>query len=490
MAKTLHSAQSPSLQLERAYQHVNDFWLPVNPQLLDHIHSNIKNGNYAEDCGELVKDLKNDFALFTYCLKQLAVVLQEEGVLAPKNVSPVDLLRWSGLTRLKKILEVKERDVSKHTLSNINNLQVYRLQEAMISASTAQMMSEFCGVDPELGFSAALLRQLGYTLICWNYPRIYQRAVSSLKVGTSLDLEITQLLGFSPQLLAMTIIRRWGIISDVCISLDSHSAEADLEVRQEAEAAGRTLEKICKVGEALARANQPEVYPEAQNDWEVARQEIQKALGEKAIEVIGEKIRENCRNYIKLAPDIFSAGTLLDPETRLANYWESYAHDKNCHIVHCRKELQQSFNEFYQRLETAGISEAQVRKLVLEIVPMAGFSGGCIYTIDPGLMLLVPQTIMGKLSVRDKAKSLNYSPYATGYDIVQLAYHSAEPIVHENILVCEKLFTCCAGVIGRSQRIGVLYLEMLQQVFEAVEKERLAHFRASIQALNDCLNLR
>jgi len=84
-------------QIQKAAEHVNDLWFPVNDGLLAQIKIALKEGEYSSDIGALVHDVAGDFSLFLYCLRELSKLIQEEGpdLAVPENLSPHRFIEWS-----------------------------------------------------------------------------------------------------------------------------------------------------------------------------------------------------------------------------------------------------------------------------------------------------------------------------------------------------------------------------------------------------------
>ena len=105
----------------------------------------------------------------------------------------------------------------------------------------------------------------------------------------------------------MRILNSWGISDDRCQALGILD-ELNQEQRTITSAVGKTLSRICRVGEALARANDPERYPQAKEDWQLAKTEIERRLGKRGIEIIKERFQDRCESYVTLIPHAFHDG--------------------------------------------------------------------------------------------------------------------------------------------------------------------------------------
>ncbi len=492
MSERVSTPAQPSnfreVHIERAVAYVSDYWFPVNSGLLNKIHQGLKGGSYENDLDTLVGDIKSDFSLFTFCIRELLAQLKKEGLEKEAPGDPLKLCEWGGLERLKSILEVDEKQISKHSIAGISKEQMSRFHEALLSASTAETLASKFSVDPGTGFSVALLRQLGHTLIAWNYSQLYQKALLRAKEGENIDIVLAKLLGFSPTLLAMRIVRSWGVAPEICAAMHDTDRSAIDEETAIFNTIGSTLSRLCRVGEALARANNPEIYPTAKEDWELARIEIEARLGKDGLEIIREKYQDNCEQYLTFMPEIFSTG--LSVELSLNPNDKSRRRDPssvNPYVQMCHTHIRMEFQELYTRIETHTERE-NIRYLIQEILPLAGFNAGVVYTADPGLLMLVPQLKTGNLKLNDYT-AIDYSLVTSNSNITSVAFQSNEPVVEYRAAADSSIYAAIAGFIGASERIGVVYLEMPYATFCVNQADNMIHFKAISHALNDCLKL-
>lgn len=485
------SSTFPERRLERACQYVSDMWFPANPTLVVKLRHSLAVDN-SPDLEAFVADLKGDYSLFLFCLRELLQLLRQEGVKPPLHLSPLELFKWGGVERLRAILSLDDAPGSRHNFGNLTAVQQERLEEMVISTSAAQVLARQSHVEENLGFSAALMRQLGLTLIAWNYPEAYQRALEMLSEEITLDAALTRILGFSPTLLGITLARKWGVSPDICLAMidDDEPLEAEeAEWAVQNSAISHTLATLCRVGEALARANAPEVYPNARNDWEVAKVEIQARLGNEGLEMIQAAVEETCDNYITSIPTLFKGGSLLDPETRLESYEQEHLITRNPYVERCRAYLKKKLQDLYAAIQRNEGAHATLRTLMREIIPESGYSGGIVYALEPTSEFLVAQLRIGTPVLRGMAQ-VSLDPRALSGELVIQAYLGDETVCHGVLSEDGTGFTCVAGFLGCSQRFGVLYLEIPDLVFKGSEEHHLTHFKAFCLAINDCLALR
>jgi hypothetical protein len=468
--------------LEQAYARSSDYWLPGNPVLLKHLQEGLENGAYDLDIDFLISEIKTDYALFTYCVKELSRMLGGEALKADDNI--FEIFRKAGLQRLKQILNKSQEHIFKNSLDSMSEVQAIRLEESMLSASTAEALAERQNIDPEIAFSAALLKQLGMSLVAWNYPNIYKKAFVSQKKGQTLEESINSLLGFSPLMLGTMIAQQWNLPPLLTKAMSPKPASDDLTKDDSAD----LVIKLCEVGEALARANHPEHYPDAAADWQMAKTNIEEMVGLEGIKIIQKKAQENLENYLKQKPALFANVKDLRPETRIYQHKKNTIALDNVFLKQCPKALRDSLGDFYLNLEGGTIDRENIKKLSREIVPSAGFVSGCIYLIDPTEMTLIPRLSIGysKLNNYPKMK-VRHAPFET--DPVAVAYSCGTPIMGERTNLQEKEIRFIAGILGKKQKAGVLYLEISEQLSQRTSNDSLIYFKAIRQAFEDCLKL-
>lgn len=477
--------------MERACEYVTDLWFPANPQLLSRLRSTLRTPESEVAVDDFVRELQGDYSLFLYTLRNMVTMLRNEGIQTAGISSPAEIIYQGGLERLKQIIGSEELSISRHFFDGMSETQLGRMQEAMVSASTVQALAQDAGIDECLGFSAALVRQLGHTLISWNYPGVYQDALTAVKAdGINLDHFIMQKLGFSPSMLALRLVQQWEFPQEYLVAFEREFDLAELEAEEislEVEATGQALRELCRVGEALARANQPDRYPSARTDWEFAEREITSRLGTNGMDVVRTAIEENCQSYSVAVPHFFRGGLILDPES-IRKQDQADDATQNPYLQRCLPEVQSHLFELYEGMRLGHSMQGLLRKLTQHIVPLCGFTGALVFTVDPTTATLVPQLKVGKTVLRKNEPV----PCEAGNqeDLVALAYQSEQPICRAGLKSTQEEYFAGATIFGFSQRVGVIYAEMPSSRFRKAEQQHVVHLRAISVAMNDCLNLR
>jgi len=471
--------------LERAVEHAEDFWFPVNERLLDKIQSGLQENTYDTD--SLVKELQSDFSLFTFCLRELKKLVSALPESSVASQSPLDKLREAGIENLTKILALPRSEISRHNLDRATQLQTARLGEAMTSAAAAETLAPSMEIDAGVGFSAALIRQLGYTLIAWNYPSVYRKAIASAKSQSECDLAIARRLGFTPSLLAIRIVERWSLFTDCELIFDSDFEEEELALKRENSVSLRSLSRLCQIAEALARANYPEQYPTAEQDWHTASTEISKALGDGGIRIIQMRIELRAKAYTDAIPDAFEREFSFRIPTIPKKTTAEELAAKNPYLPLCSENVQAQLIELYQNIQPNSVLIENISLLLKRIIPLAEFSAGCVFTVDPTVAALIPQMRIGVVRLREFTP-ISYTADHLDDSVVR-AFETLEPICEQAVASNGISLVSFASAIGYTRSIGVLYLEMLKVVHKESPEQHLNNFLGFSYALAACLNV-
>lgn len=472
-------------RMERAVEHVNNMWLPVNSELLQKIQTNLSAGVYDNSINLLVSDIKGDSALFLFCVRELSNSLRES---KQSNHVPLDLsamLERAGIEQLKEILQAPDAHISSHSLDSLSTVQRGRLQEMLVSIATAEELAQNSGLRPENGHTAALLRQFGLALIAWNYSEAYHQAVAASRTGETLDDALSRLLGFSPALLAVRVLESWGMAQDTIALVDPTLLDKNDSKAAENYSIIRTLVSISQVGEALARANDPETHSSAELDWSDALDAITERLGTDALNKIRSRLETRAHHYVKALPHIFRGGFVLDPEAHSHSRRASGGVLTNPFIERASESLRIRLQRLYRNIDRLHLQSENLRIVAHEIIPLCGFPRGCIYTIDPGTFKLVPRLEIGSAKIK-QFLPLAYSNSAAKPSVVLAAFQQSTPVVQPGCGRDGLPVDCHAMVLGFGQRVGVLYLE--SSPTKANEKQqRLTDLKAIVWTVNDCL---
>jgi hypothetical protein len=463
---------SDNRRIERALQHVVRPWFPINQDVLTSIRKNLDEGSYASAPQQLLNDLKADFALFTFVVKELGILGMQDKINEKILNNPVELIRWGGLDRIKEILAPDKKLPTTHSLHWSEPFQVARLRETAVIASTAAVLSEKKDLDPEVGFSRGVIREIGLNLIAWNYPSLYSKVLNNLKPDSTLDEELSKELGFTPSLLAMRVLRP-----------ENPDQPEGKPVADETSWAA--YDELCEVGEALARAENPETYPSAQNDWQKANQYLTENAGTGALELIKERAVEQAKKYQEALPEVFNSLENFNPKRNIDVHARMKAVIADQDFRVCPPHVQEALRSLYNEIDGYAVNKGAIQTLLKSIIPQAGFTGGCVFVIDPSTACLKPRTIIGQVSLRAIS---NVSLDPGDMAVAALGTHGPLFDLKEDALPLplEGIYSA----LGEQRKVGVLYLETPKTSNEDPEGKTIGTYNILKKALCDVLHLK
>lgn len=479
-------------RLEKATEHVSSMWFPFNLELLGEIRKKHSESLYNNNINLLIEDLRADFALFTFVIKKLILDASEENLEEEIIRNPMRLFEWAGSERIYSVIEDDSNLPDTHILETLEPFQAERLRETTIVASTAEILSEQNNLDAQEGFCQGVIREIGLNLIAWNYPTLYARVIKSLPEDVSLEQRLTEELGFSPALLAIRVLS------------SSDEEHADTLVQQES-VIPAAYAQLCEIGEALARAEHPDRYPSAEHDWEHAQSYLKQTLGDQGVEIIRDRAMERSEQYQNTLSALFTSLETFNPEESIKHYRKRKAAKKNKYIAQCTPQIQVALKSLYSHIGNVEMTRTVLESLIQTVIPNAGFTGGCVFIIDPTSISLAPRSVFGKVKLREiKPVTLNvataeqdtnilyteniiYQNY--GSDLAASALACSHPVIARSEQEEEGGITGMYGSLGEARKVGVLYLESEEKSHYDEEQQDIITFKAMRQALTDVLYL-
>lgn len=483
-------------RLDRAMSHVSNLWFPINSEILLKIRKGLEEGRFANDMTPLIEELKQDFGLFSYVVKELLPIAAKERVADTVRANPIQLIRWAGDARIQGVIGAGHEPPSTHQLDASEEFQSTRLCETAIVASTAELLSQSQNLDPDVAFSQGVIREIGLNLIAWNYPSLYARVIKSLTPRTSIDEELAKELGFSPSLLAMRLLRPHSTTSAA-----ARPALAEPTENWEA------YDTLCDIGEALARAGNPQLYPSAESDWKRANEFIKRSLGDNGVELIRARATEHTEHYRTILPASFATLKIFDPHISIERFKLGSRATQNQYLRHCPAELQTRLQRWYAEMPVQGVSREILQQLIKTIIPQAGFTGGCVFVVDAEAMSLLPRTVIGDVRLRPLDKIPLRNPPArvltnnalpaeslpstspSSADPALAALNCAQPLIEREELDPNNATAGIYSSLGTKRRVGVLYLEIPDEQLETLGQSAVKVYKALKQALCDALCL-
>jgi hypothetical protein len=266
-----------------------------------------------------------------------------------------------------------------------------------------------------------------------------------------------------------------------------------------------TYDRLCEVGEALARAENPNTYPSAENDWKLANEYLEKTVGSQAIDLIKSRAVEHTREYEKTLGNSFQSLAEFSPETKVKHFKRQENARNNRYLSQCPPEIQTALRNLYAEISGPDSPRSALEMLFQTIIPQAGFTGGCVFVVDPSSFALTPRTKFGKIRLRSiEQVALRHSLSSEGEaerlgvlvskpsvesDSAATALSCAHPVIERHEELEESSFTGMYGSLGESRKIGVLYLEVPAGADLEADTQSVGTFKAVRQALSDALRL-
>jgi hypothetical protein len=474
---------SRNQKLLKASDYVREMWVPINTRQVNRIKSLLGAGDTAPDIGSVLTEIKGDPGFFLHFIREICQLMNSD-------MGWEQTLTKSGVDTVRKLVTVDIEKLSKHSLSAASDVQMSRFEEILVSAATVESLCEEYLIDPNLGYSAAILRQLGLLLVACNYPKIYRDASKEITPDVSIDQALARRLGFTPSALALRVTRDWSLPEELREAIEDREQDIELASLGESHEKGRAgaLTTLCRVGEELARARQPNIYPDSERAWEQSVTAIRMRLGEEGIRRIGERFDFYRALLTRSIPEA-SAQIKTDGLTTGIS-------DANKSLIRAgatlgwMKDCSANFIHEMQIISSAISNGASTSELLMmwrkSLLPSSGFDAGVVFSFEPVLRALIPQLQFGYIRSRDiKPVALDRE-----IDIVSRAFQAHNPIVRENRTEDGDLVSTISGFFGAPLRLGVVMVESSKDNYLRMPTTSLAHLRGLTHLLSQCLMAR
>ncbi len=463
----------PNKRLDDTVDHLAHGFLPVNPKILEDIRAKFQSGDLGTDRATLLETLKMDPALFLYYLKNLPQLTNS----AVPPDDPFEALKVIEQEKLEHLFSVRPGDISFHKLDKITKPQALRLQHTMVSSAAAQELATQVELPLGVAFGAAMLRQLTLSLLAWNYPAIYSRALSTCRAKESnLEAELEKQLGVSVQQLAQRFSVLWTVGPELRRAVGSASSDVMPRALQ-------SVRDICTVSELFAKSKDPAHYPKAQALWEKTTQELTTPLSPEFDDSVKRMVRISAQHYADASEQIFSAPLFEEfHEVPATVVVDSLVAKKNPYVARCPEELRTFFRAIYEGCKFAEVNVDGIRVLVDHLIPAAGFSRGCLYLLDGDSRNIRPALRIGDVP-------LAHYPTTWPDDGSKVAafIRSSVPSTWEGQGLSGRYGEVIVAGLNGDKLSGVLYLELTPPEGEKRELKHILHFNAIRRAFLDCL---
>jgi hypothetical protein len=160
----------------------------------------------------------------------------------------------------------------------------------------------------------------------------------------------------------------------------------------------------------------------------------------------------------------------------------------NSYLQQCDFEFRDLLISLYYKMRKNTVVKDNLAQLFHEVLPHSGFSGACIFMLEPGSDMMHPVLKVGELepgvlqSFRVMRDSLIQNPIAS-------AFASTIPYRYYVDLPKDEVKTCIVGALGTSEDIGVLYLETVETDESQLRTDSMISFKAARHCLLASLGL-
>ncbi|MBX7143617.1 MAG: hypothetical protein K1X79_04130 [Oligoflexia bacterium] len=454
--------------VDKTVKHVAKGWIPINPSTLKVVKGKLAAGAYRTDTDEFINDIKLDPGLVVHCMRRLGTLVD-----IPKRESnPIQLLKQLEEEKLATLLSVEEADASMHRFEDATKHQALQLQATLLSTQAAEGMAPKASVDPDTAYTSSFLRQVGYALIAWNYPDIYNRLiVAHRSKGIDIEAELVKLLGVTPHQLAYLVAGQLNIAG----------ASAAALTRRPEYSSDNPLPKICELADLFARSKDPQSYPEAQKNILERQAELNQFI---PLE-LREKIEKRVATFLKEQTGLQALQELplVKDLVRLNQEGPgATAFKLNAYAQRCAPALRKKFEEIYATADLSRVSLDALRELTNDLIPRLGFEFGCLYMHDGRTGALEPALRVGSKPLRSYALTSSSWHHVVASSIDNALPYKAEGIARDG----STSVYMCSG-LGNKKFRGVLYLELHPLYVTNADHPSLLHFQAIRQAINDFL---
>ncbi len=327
------------------------------------------------------------------------------------------------------------------------------------------------------------------TLIAWNYPNIYRQSLELYATSTndgsaSLDGVLHSQLGFSPAMLGIRFAEISGLPDSIVRELDTEQpVKLGWEKLAEYAREGRpgVIAHLCAVGEAFARANNPQYYPHARNELDRSDNAVRQVLGPEGVQVVIERTKSIYRDVV---PAVLGENLLRESPQDAGPASAPF----NAFLDLTPPRLRSRIDELYQRIEPNRIDESVIRDLVYQVVPLMGFGALVVYTADPTTSTLNPVMRLGRPHFTE-IKAVPILRILNDSHPIRKAYTSGLLVSESSYQRTGERRSFVAVTIGTKIRIGVLYLETECEPQEEFRTDLVHAAKLLAACLEDFLHL-
>lgn len=482
-------------KMESTLAHVSKGWFPLDPVLLQQINEKFQEGFYESNPRALLEDVKGDLALLSHTAKFIRARIEEPVAV----LNPLRDLRFLPPDELERLFSISSHHVSKHKLSGCGKVRMQMLKNAVIAANTAEVFAgearaSGTAVDVDTAFSATAFQQIGWNLLSWNYPDLVSRTLrSTQRDRTEASIQLKSVLGISPNQMSAHFASSWLFEPLLGHSISGNNGLSIRENSEEKESL-RVLASVKDAAESFAAIETGLASKKDEAIWEARQANLRTIIPDVDFSSVGKKVAEKSGAFLErleyqtaakrsIAVTQAISRSATESASRASAATErSFA--SNRYLQKCPEELQELFKPIYAAITDVGASITALETLVKDALPASGFSGGCIYLLDPLKANLVPAVKFGE------SHQVRGSKFQTLLETAALeSFTSDTPMRKQEITDTGDVLEHVCASFGDAQRPGVLLLEVSERSAQAPDFDSTLVFKAVRQCLHHCLDI-
>ncbi len=450
-------------RVRQALDHVEQGACPIIPAKLASIRERLNEKYYENSRQNLILDVLSDPGLFAYLVRNLKHKLVDAG-----KIDFADALLHLESDKLLDLFDIQPADASTHLYSKASRQQKAQLDINITANAVASELARRSEIDCVEASMASMCRQLGLTLIAWNYPSIHSRAMlRHRREHIDLDQELNRILGISPIQLGHNYLKKHRIaFEENKVFAQVHSPTSP------------GANDLAEVAEVYARAQEPTLFPEASKKLEIIKPALEEHFGQSILAELDE-----VKKALELTP--------AEPAEKAAQEKRGQRDHAQVHVAaslpkslkHCKPEVVQAFEAVFQKIKAGQVSIEALKMLIENVAPKLGFECGCLFLPTKDDQHMYPALRLGPL------------PLSCYHEYMLDKHAGMKPYIFDTIpmrreglgLRGEIISYLCSG-LNDGYRSGVLYVELSKSASNDLNLPALSHFQAFREALVACLD--
>ncbi|MCI5065643.1 HDOD domain-containing protein [bacterium] len=465
-----------SRRAQETLKHLSNGWLPVEADLLVGIQANIANEHYADQPELLIDDLKKDPGLFFTVSKKLKSFASPEAT----GFDPISLLAELEKEQLETLFHFDPGTYSLHRANDASPSQELLHELTRIGGVSAETLAEEVQHPSSSAYSGALFRQLGLSLLAWNYPKLFAQALSLHKTqGKPLEKTLREYFEITPHQIGTRFARELEMSREIKQSLllqPDRPLEPGEDIRKQLH-----LNVICQLSELFARAQEPQFFPEAEDLWVAKESALIPSLGKEVFQTLHEKAEEVTDEEVQ-ATDFGDLSEYVAREQDRVQPEGMLLPESNPHLSQCPEEVQRAITAVHRELERTQSALDAIRLLLEKGIPETGAVRGCLYLQRKQDYSLQAALRFGSASLPKYQKFL-----LDGRNGIIDAVHARAPFVHDGTGVTGNHCTQVRGGLSEGAPPGVLYIEISAKALKEPNYNPIITFHVIRAALQECL---